>query len=234
MPLTPQIDKDIRARFKSLQAKGTDLVQRMKQEVRHNVYDLTSFGDEYFAFRTSCVTLIEYLSHGSGRLANVVKEIYEQGETYLGARALLGIICGLSDDYDNGLLDSMFARMEAEIAADYLGQAEALLKEGQPGKHDHVPAAVLIGAILEKTLRDLCRRQSPPIPLVTPAGGPKMLNGLIDELKKAGVFNELRAKQLRHWADVRNAAAHGDFEKFTRADVDSMLSGVGQFLADYS
>ena len=29
-----------------------------------------------------------------------------------------------------------------------------------------------------------------------------------DELKKAGVFNELKAKQLRSRADIRNAVSH--------------------------
>ncbi|HKM58502.1 MAG TPA: hypothetical protein VJX28_07125 [Chthoniobacterales bacterium] len=53
--------------------------------------------------------------------------------------------------------------MEAEVAADYMGQAEGLLKEGQPGKFDHVSAAVLAGAALEKTLRTFCNEQPPPV-----------------------------------------------------------------------
>ena len=52
-------------------------------------------------------------------------------------------------------------------------------------------------------------------------------------LKKAGVFNELRAKQLRAWADVRNNAAHGEFDQFQRADVEQMIQGISNFLADY-
>jgi uncharacterized protein YutE (UPF0331/DUF86 family) len=60
-----------------------------------------------------------------------------------------------------------------------------------------------------------------------------MMNRLIDELKRNGIFNELKAKQLRAWADIRNKAAHGDFEQFNRSDVKMMLSGVENFLADY-
>ncbi len=44
-----------------------------------------------------------------------------------------------------------FGQFEAEIAADYMGQAEELLNEGSSGKYDHVPAAVLAGAVLEKS-----------------------------------------------------------------------------------
>lgn len=59
------------------------------------------------------------------------------------------------------------------------------------------------------------------------------MNPLIDELKSAGVFNELKAKQLRGWADIRNAAAHGESEKFKRTDVEAMIPGVANFLADH-
>ena len=72
-----------------------------------------------------------------------------------------------------------------------------------------------------------------PIALDNAKGEPKTLNPLIDDLKKANVFNELKAKQLRAWADVRNAAAHGEFAKFNRQDVEQMLVGVQNFLADY-
>ena len=60
------------------------------------------------------------------------------------------------DDFEQGFLDDILLKVEAEVAADYMGQAESLLKEGQPGKFDHVPAAVLAGAVLEKALKTLC------------------------------------------------------------------------------
>jgi hypothetical protein len=47
-----------------------------------------------------------------------------------------------------------------------------------------------------------------------PDGDPKTSNPLIDDLKKAGVFNELKARQLRAWADIHNKAAHGEFGQF--------------------
>jgi uncharacterized protein YutE (UPF0331/DUF86 family) len=67
---------------------------------------------------------------------------------------------------------------------------------------------------------------------VNTRGEPRALNSLIDELKKAEVFNELKAKQLRSWADIRNAAAHGHFGDFSKADVAQMISGINNFLAD--
>src|SRR4029077_3623059 len=72
----------------------------------------------------------------------------------------------IRDDFKKGFLGELATEIEAEIASDYMGQAEGLLQEGQPGKYDHVPAAVLAGAVLEKALRTLCNKQQPPVSIV--------------------------------------------------------------------
>jgi len=59
------------------------------------------------------------------------------------------------------------------------------------------------------------------------------MNTLIEDLKKESVFNEHKAKQLRSWTSTRNHAAHGEFDKFNRRDVEIMLKGIENFLADY-
>jgi hypothetical protein len=131
-----------------------------------------------------------------------------------------------------GLFDSLLVQLESEIASNYFAQAEDLLNERVAGAHDYAPAAVLLGAIFENAARALCSRQTPPIDTKTPKGEPKKLNVLIDEMKAAGVYNELKAKELRWAANVRNHAAHGEFDRFTRADVDRMQEVVRSFLAD--
>jgi len=145
----------------------------------------------------------------------------------------VSLLRGVKDDFEKGFLDDMVGAIEAEIASDYMGQAEHLLAEGQRGRSDHVPAAVLAGAVLEKALRTLCCQQQPPIPLKNTNGGFKTLGPLIDEVKKAGALNEAKAKQLRAWAGIRNLAAHGEFTQFKRTDVEAMISGINSFLADY-
>jgi hypothetical protein len=101
------------------------------------------------------------------------------------------------------------------------------------GQYDHVPAAVLAGAVLEKALRVLCSQHQPPISVTGPGGKAKTLNPLIDSLKKANVFNEAKTKQLRAWADLRNQAAHGEFAEFARGDVEQMIKGITLFLAEH-
>jgi len=139
----------------------------------------------------------------------------------------------LQGAFDSGMLEPIVKAIEAELAADYMGQAEGLLAEGQSGKFDHVPAAVLAGAVLEKALRTLCEQHEPPIATRKDNGAPKMMDMMISELRKAGVFNKTKEPQLRGWAAIRNRAAHGEFEEFTRGDVEEMLSGVNRFLAEH-
>jgi len=168
---------------------------------------------------------------------NVHRKLLQEEVRFASSRGTLNTrisrLKGLKDDFQKGFLGDLELEIEAAIVADYMGQAEQLLAEGQSGQYDHVPAAVLAGAVLEKSLRTLCDKQSPPISTVNDKGKPLRLTALIDVLKKNNVFNELTAKQLRAWADIRNSAAHGQFDEFNRSDVDRMIQGINDFLATH-
>jgi hypothetical protein len=240
MPFPPAIDENVRKRFSELIAEGLGVASgiseanaRAHREARQlGVISGGSFPAntaDYQSLRAKALNLIDYVG-ASKRFAD---EIRKGSGISSDAQQIVGILQGLADDYANGFLDSVIRRAEAEVAADYLGQAESLLAEGQSGKFDHIPAAVLLGALLEQGLRALCGRRVPPVPVLKANGEKIMMNGLIDDLKKAGVFNELKAKQLRAWAAIRNAAAHGEFATFGRTDVEGMQQGIATFLADH-
>jgi hypothetical protein len=243
MPLPPHTDNLIRTRFETLVKEAEQLQRDAQAEAEtaspHGIPRALTrdkvilSGASFDTLKTKFLSLLQLLAGGSGYIHDMMEDVRQLLNTPSGVNSLVGKIRGLKDDYENGMLTSIIAEIEAGVAADYLGQAEQLLEEGQPGKFDHVPAAVLSGAILEDALRRLCQRQAPPIVVVKPDGSPKTLNPLIDNLKKASVFNELKAKQLRAWADIRNAAAHGEFGQFNRQDVEQMVSGIGNFLGDY-
>lgn len=183
-------------------------------------------------WKTNCASLLDQVIPAKSIHRDAITTllgIYEPNHLAWAVNTLRG----LEDDFKNGFLGNFHLFIESAIATDYMGQAESLLTEGQSGKFDHVPAAVLAGAVLEKALRTLCEKQNPRIPVLNPKGEPKTLNPLIDDLKKAGIFNEAKAKQLRGWAAIRNHAAHGEFDQFTRSDVEQLLQGVNNFLADF-
>ena len=188
---------------------------------------------KFVQWRTNCTTLLDNIIPANSTHRATVdgfkplkneKDQLEFGISFLES---------IREDFEYGFLDNLSLEIEAELSAGYMSQAEALLTEGISGKHEHVPAAVLAGAVLEKALRTLCDKLTPAEPTMNDKGKPLMLNALIISLKKRNVFNEIVAKQLRTWADIRNSAAHGEFEQFNKTQVESMISGIESFLSQY-
>ncbi len=147
-------------------------------------------------------------------------------------RKKIATLKGIRHNYINGYYVSLEQQINANVSADYMAQAEALLGEGTMGQYDHVPAAVLCGAVLENRIRTYCEQQEPAIAIMKPSGEYKTLRSLVAELDKAKAFDKQTRNMLKSWADIRNHAAHGHFDKFTRDQVELMLMGVNQFLAN--
>ena len=243
MPLPPKLDQRIRNRFDELIAEGNDLIPKLEEYKRQsNEYLYGSknaprpnrgYTPEYNSLVVKSCSLVKRVFGNSERGKEYQQRIEKLNKGSGSVEIIVGILTGLKEDYENGFLDDLEEMIIANTSADYMGQAEGLLDEGKSGQYDHVPAAVLCGAVLEDSLRRLCQRQTPSISITKPNGQFKRLNALIDDLQKANVFNRLKAGQLRSWAQIRNSAAHGKFDEFTRQDVESMLDGVKNFLADY-
>jgi hypothetical protein len=53
------------------------------------------------------------------------------------------------------------------------------------------------------------------------------------DLVKAGAYNNLQQKAVTGWLAIRNAAAHGDYAKYTREQVVAMISSVRDFILNY-
>jgi hypothetical protein len=244
MQLPPNLQKKYLQRFDELIEEGRTIHKAIR-EIPGRVYrdalgnphqnpsHLRVDWENFVTWRTRSVTLLSQVVGKSGPHADAVEGFSQIANEKDKLEWGISFLRGIRDDFWKGFLNDLALLVEAELASDYMSQAEQLLAEGQSGKCDHVPAAVLAGAVLEKALRTLCSNQNPPIQLSGGNGEPKTLNPLIDDLKKAGVFNEAKAKQLRAWAAIRNLAAHGEFTQFKRSDVEQMVAGVTAFLADF-
>jgi hypothetical protein len=160
--------------------------------------------------------LLQGVGHAGPLVSNV--------EHYIGALA------GLSESIRLGLLEELVQSIREEVSADDLNLAEALLNDETNDGVTYIPAAVLAGATLERTLRQRCIASGLEINKAN--GERKALNALIDALRAANLISELRAKQMRGWAHIRNDAAHGDFDKFNRADVGGMIRDMPAVLAE--
>ncbi|GAB4514675.1 MAG: hypothetical protein OHK0046_17110 [Anaerolineae bacterium] len=145
---------------------------------------------------------------------------------------LIGKLRAAQLDLRDGIL-SLEHQIQAKISIDLMQQAEELLSEGKSGNFEHIPAAVLAGAVLEHFLRILCSRQSPPISLNLDNGNLKTLATLVNDLEKIGRYNSVEKKQLKVWVEIRNAAAHGQFDHFTHEQVKNMIEGIKRFIEDH-
>ena len=219
MPLPKQMADRIRELFDDLITVG----EALPKETRPRDPD-------YNSFRAGVESLMQLLWDET-RYKRFQDEIFLWEKDRVAHSRLLGTLHGLKRVYESGILDDLSQMIEANVTYDYMSQAEQLLG-GRRHQYDHVPAAVLAGAVLENALRSLCLREDPPLE-IEENGKPKTLDPLITTLQTGKVITPFKADELRSWAKIRNHAAHGEFDKFTRNNVKPMISSIKTFLAEF-
>lgn len=112
--------------------------------------------------------------------------------------------------------------VQAEVFDSELEQAKSLLQNGYKNA-----AAVIAGTVLETAIKEICLNNSIELDR-------KKLTHLNDELAKVGFYNKLQQKQITALADIRNNAAHGDYDQFTQKHVERMIEDIERFLLTYS
>lgn len=155
--------------------------------------------------------------HYKNLIAQVGKNL-----TYSPVYHAQGILRAAKEDYENGHLFELRKIVEAELFDDFLDQAEHLLQ-----KDYYQAAAVVAGAVLEDALRKLCIQHE-----ITLGSKPK-LDTMNADLAKKGTYSKLVQKRITTLADLRNKAAHGEWDKFDIEDVKEMLPSVRRFMEEH-
>jgi hypothetical protein len=154
------------------------------------------------------------------RFVEIIKR--NRGGYYEDVDSCVAIIEAVQGDLQGGRLRSFRRMVEAEVFADFIGMAEHILDNGYYGA-----AAALMGGALERGLRDIA--QSRDVRL----GASGDLAGLNARLAQAGAYNAVRQKEVQYFIDIRNKAAHGHFDQFSRDDAKKLTEGVRELLATY-
>lgn len=147
-------------------------------------------------------------------------------DNYHHLAALQGILVGVFNDYKEGHLGKLKGLIRADVFGDFLEMAEYLLNDGYRDA-----AAVLIGSVLEDTMRNIAILNS--ISAIKPNGDPKTINSLNQDLYKNDIYNKLVNKEVTTWGDLRNKAAHGKYDQYDKDQVKRMLSFVQKFCQDF-
>lgn len=138
----------------------------------------------------------------------------------------IGILAASREDLLGGWLTTTKGLLSADIFSDFLEMAEHLLSEDYKDA-----AAVIIGSVLEGHLRQLAQKHG--IEVVTEQAGrqvPKKADSLNAELTKAEAYNKLDQKSVTAWLDLRNKAAHGKYDEYTKSQVEQMCQAVLDFM----
>lgn len=191
---------------------------------------------EFTKWNTQCLNLLSQIK--TGRSVYLDKFIDEEDKG-LGKRKKMGrgghqhhsiaieiyyklaILGALEEDMNEGSFFEEELLITADAFEDILSQANYLL-----GGNYKDAAAVLIGAVLESTLRKLCNKHS--LDFKKDA----TINPLNDLLKDSA-YNTLMYKQIITWADLRNNAAHGHFNEYSQKDVKNMFTWVNNFVGSH-
>lgn len=138
-----------------------------------------------------------------------------------------GILTSIKTEIEKGWLVELKTIVSAEIFSDFLEMAKYFLDEGYKD-----PAAVMLGSVLEENLRQIAQKKLVEITFINNNGDtrPKKADTLNADLTKAGVYNILDQKQVTAWLDLRNKAAHGEYEKYDKSQVELMYQGILSFI----
>lgn len=127
----------------------------------------------------------------------------------------------------NNYLDNAEELIHASMFADFLEMARYLIEEGYKD-----PAAVIAGSSLEAHLKQLCSKHGVDSEVVDSSGAsrPKKADRMNSDLVKAKAYSVLDQKNVTAWLDLRNKAAHGEYDKYGIDQVRLQIAGIQDFL----
>lgn len=136
---------------------------------------------------------------------------------------IIGVVQALKEDIESGYLDSLIEVVHRDIFADFLEMATHLNENGYKD-----PAAVIAGTTLENHLKQLATKNK--IALLSDSDKAKKASTLNSELAKADVYEKLDNKNVTAWLDLRNKAAHGEYDKYNSQQVEILITSIQDFI----
>ena len=106
-----------------------------------------------------------------------------------------------------------------DLLDDFIGPATEFIRKGFKD-----PGAALLGVRLEAALRQMCLQRALPV------SEADSIDALNNRLASAGAYDRLTKKKIIVWADIRNSATHGLFNKYSLQDVTEMLAWIKSFV----
>ena len=216
------MNKLFKQRFEKLNLEA-DKIEKTK-EYSSGMYSKGDFIDNHLLLKWK-VQVQDLLLKICGEESQYFRQFQKAEEVVMGMtnydtfKDLQSVFLAAKEDFEGGYLSSIKTLVQAEVFDSELEQAKELLNTGYLSA-----AAVIAGVVLETALRELCDKEN------IPHGKLDKMNA---DLAKAGKYNKLMQKRITALADIRNSAAHGKVDEFTKQNVVNMIDEVEQFLANH-
>ena len=139
----------------------------------------------------------------------------------------LGILEAVLDEINEGWYKSIRGVISAELFSDFIEMANHLLNEGYKDA-----AAVMLGSTLEEHLRQLSRDNDIDIEIESRGKiVPKKADVVNAELAKNEIYGKLDQKNVIAWLGLRNDAAHGKYDNYSKEQVPLFSQALNDFMA---
>ena len=143
---------------------------------------------------------------------------------------IVGIVKSLKDDISKGYLLSISELIHSDIFSDYLDMAQHLLDQKYKD-----PSAVIAGSTLENHLKKLCLKNGIELTLLN--GSEKTINKKADmlnsDLCSLNVYNKIQKTRITSLLQLRNSAAHGNYDEYKIENIQQMINEIKQFIIEY-
>lgn len=215
------LNDDIIAQIDAVLSRYKGLRSRSRYS---DLSDLQDDGEATSILTLMCDTVRRFAPPESQYYKSVSRLLQQYGPDNACAVAhAVGILNALREAYHSGYMKRFAELVHAEMFSDFLEMSEYLLTEGFKD-----PAAVIIGSVLEEHLRQLCTKNG--LDINASGGKPKKADQLNADLAGQGVYSKLDQKSVTGWLDLRNKAAHGKFDEYTKDQVTILLTSVQNFM----
>ena len=172
---------------------------------------------------TRAIASVHRISGANSTYSSEIQRIIEkQPVLHLHTSSVIGVVKALREDLELGFLQNLAEIVHSEVFSDFLEMAKYLNDSGYKDA-----SAVIAGSTLESHLRKIADKFSVPI---ENKGKPVKANKLNADLNKIGAYELLDQKNVTAWLDLRNNAAHGNYNEYETEQVKLLISGVQDFI----
>jgi len=177
-------------------------------------------------FRAASLSFIENIyGNASTYFREFEASVDRRQPTYI--EAGIGILKAIKSELEGGWLFKTQNLLRAEIFSDFLEMSEYLLEQGYKDA-----AAVIMGSVLEEHIKQLCEKYDIK---TTEEKNEKAIQIKTDRLNadlyKGKAYDKLDNKNITAHLNLRNEAAHGDYDKYNEEQVKNMLSSIRELVA---